>query len=126
MFYCSSNQTKIYPPMSFDVYNHAIIPKFNTRGQLSFRSIISDREESVRLTHRPLDHEDFRVALPSFKVARIGRSVGLLQANQAGPGGAVAVEPVPIAATWQPTSLPARPKRPFQKCRSRGRLDVYK
>ncbi|KOX70274.1 hypothetical protein WN51_05224 [Melipona quadrifasciata] len=94
--------------------------------QLSFRQIISDREESVRLTHRPLDREDFRVALPSSKVARIGRSAGYGHVDEPVDGGAVAVEPVPIAATWQPTSLPARPKRPFQKCRSRGRLDVYK
>ncbi|CAK9803741.1 hypothetical protein ANTPLA_LOCUS3801 [Anthophora plagiata] len=48
-----------------------------------------------------------------------------IQCVYTGPGGAGAVEPVPIAATWQPTSL-CRPKRPFQKCRSRGRLDVYK
>ena len=31
-----------------------------------------------------------------------------MRANQTGPGGAMAVEPVPTAATWQPTSLPAK------------------
>ena len=31
-----------------------------------------------------------------------------MRPNQTGPGGAVAVEPVPTAATWQPTSLLAK------------------
>ncbi|KAK1121236.1 hypothetical protein K0M31_010543 [Melipona bicolor] len=54
--------------------------------QLSFRQIISDREESVRVTHRPLDREDFRVALPSSKVARIGRSAGYGHADESVDG----------------------------------------
>ncbi|CAK9797004.1 hypothetical protein ANTQUA_LOCUS989 [Anthophora quadrimaculata] len=87
------------------------------------------------MTHHPLDHEHFRVhflvsrphesAIHSFTQSVDTFLLRKNTPNQTGPGGAGAVEPVPIAATWQPTSL-CRPKRPFQKCRSRGRLDVYK